>query len=63
MWSSVDAIKRLDGVRGLGVVELDGGDIVRHPMIREILRRYKGERDEPEEAPVSATECVLQEMA
>lgn len=58
-----DAMDRLEGVCGLGLVTLNGGDIVRHPMIREILRRYKGERNEPEEVVISATECVLQEMA
>lgn len=57
-----DAMTRLDGIQGLGIVNLDGGDIVRHPMIREIIRRYKGERNEPEEVAISATECVLQEM-
>lgn len=58
-----DAIKRLDGIRGLGIVEMDGGDIVRNPMIREILKRYKGEEESiEEEAPVTATECILQEM-
>lgn len=59
-----DAMDRLEGIRGLGLVTLNGDDIVRHPMIREILRRYKGERPErEEEAPVSATNCMLEAMA
>lgn len=35
-----DAISRLDGMDGIGIVRLDDKDIVRHPMIGEILRRY-----------------------
>jgi phosphate starvation-inducible PhoH-like protein len=38
-----DAMNRLQGVQGLGIVNMDGEDIVRHPMIKEILKRYKGE--------------------
>jgi len=55
-----DAMKRLDGLHGLGITRLDREDIVRHPMIREILRRYQDGAEE--ETPVSATQCILQEM-
>jgi phosphate starvation-inducible PhoH-like protein len=39
----LDAIQRLDGIDGVGVVELTGRDIVRHRLVREIVRAY----DEP----------------
>lgn len=35
-----DAKKRLDGVRGIGVFEFGMEDIVRNPIIGEILNRY-----------------------
>ena len=36
-----DAIRLLDGVRGVGFVELGVDDIVRHPMMKEIILRYE----------------------
>lgn len=36
-----DAKKRLDGVKGVGVFEFGMEDIVRNPIITEILRRYE----------------------
>ena len=36
-----DAKKRLDGVRGIGVFEFGHEDIVRNPIIGEILNRYE----------------------
>ncbi|MFO1096472.1 MAG: PhoH family protein [Planctomycetaceae bacterium] len=36
----LDAIHRLDGIEGVGVVELTGRDIVRHRLVREIVRAY-----------------------
>ena len=35
-----DAKKRLEGVKGIGVFEFGNEDIVRNPIIGEILRRY-----------------------
>lgn len=35
-----DAKKRLTGVNGIGVFEFGNGDIVRNPIIGEILQRY-----------------------
>ena len=35
-----DAKKRLEGVRGIGVFEFGSDDIVRNPIISEILNRY-----------------------
>jgi phosphate starvation-inducible PhoH-like protein len=36
-----DAKKRLDGVKGVGVFEFGMEDIVRNPIITEILKRYE----------------------
>ncbi len=35
-----DAKKRLEGVKGIGVFEFSSQDIVRNPIIGEILNRY-----------------------
>ena len=35
-----DAKKRLDGLNSVGVFEFDSSDIVRNPIIGEILNRY-----------------------
>jgi phosphate starvation-inducible PhoH-like protein len=35
-----DAKKRLEGVKGIGVFEFGNQDIVRNPIIGEILNRY-----------------------
>jgi phosphate starvation-inducible PhoH-like protein len=36
-----DAIQRLDGAPGIEIVELDPTQVIRHPMIAEIDRRYE----------------------
>jgi phosphate starvation-inducible PhoH-like protein len=36
-----DAKKRLEGVRGVGIFEFGNQDIVRNPIITEILKRYE----------------------
>ncbi|QDT31594.1 PhoH family protein [Thalassoglobus polymorphus] len=36
-----DAIRRLGQIRGVGVVELSGSDIVRHRLVREIVQAYE----------------------
>lgn len=36
----VDAVRRLRGLRGVGIVELDESDIVRHRLVQEIVRAY-----------------------
>jgi phosphate starvation-inducible PhoH-like protein len=37
-----DAIERLEGIDNLGIVELDGQAIVRHPIVMAIDERYAG---------------------
>lgn len=39
----VDAMRRLNGIRGLAHVELSNSDIVRHPLVREIVAAYEAE--------------------
>jgi len=38
----MDAVSRLRGFQGVGVVELDKRDIVRHPLVESIVRAYEG---------------------
>jgi phosphate starvation-inducible PhoH-like protein len=37
----MDAIHRLSDIEGVGVVELTGRDIVRHRLVREIVKAYE----------------------
>lgn len=37
-----DAVHRLGGIPGVAIVELSGQDIVRHRLVREIVRAYDG---------------------
>ncbi len=36
----IDGLERLRGIRGFAAVELSQADIVRHPMVQEIVRAY-----------------------
>jgi phosphate starvation-inducible protein PhoH and related proteins len=38
------AATRLAGIDGVGVVELDETDVVRHPLVAKIVRAYAAER-------------------
>ncbi len=40
----IDAVERLRPVTGVGVVELTGADIVRHPLVRRIVAAYDVDR-------------------
>jgi phosphate starvation-inducible PhoH-like protein len=37
----IDVMQRLSGLKGVGVVEFKGGDIVRHPIIESVLRELE----------------------
>lgn len=37
----MDAVRRLRGFEGVGVVEFTGKDIVRHPLVAQIVRAYE----------------------
>jgi len=38
-----DAVARLRGIDGLGIMHLDETDIVRHPLVQSIVKAYDGE--------------------
>lgn len=38
----VDALQRLGRIKGIATVRLDEKDIVRHPLVQEIVRAYEG---------------------
>jgi phosphate starvation-inducible PhoH-like protein len=44
-----DAMDRLDGIERVGIVEMTGRDIVRHRLVKEIVRAY--EKDGPAPRP------------
>ena len=37
----IDAVSRLDNVTGVGISELTGEDVVRHPVVARILKAYE----------------------
>jgi phosphate starvation-inducible PhoH-like protein len=37
-----DAVQRLEGVEGIGVVRFGAGDVVRHPIVGRIVEAYEG---------------------
>ncbi len=37
----VDAVRRLQGLRGVSIVELDESDIVRHRLVQDIVQAYE----------------------
>ena len=38
----LDAVQRLRGFEGVGVVEFSADDVVRHPLVAQIIRAYQG---------------------
>jgi len=42
-----DAVEKLRGIKGIGLVELERGDIVRHRLVQNIVNAY--ERRSPDE--------------
>jgi phosphate starvation-inducible PhoH-like protein len=39
-----DAVRKLQGVEGVGTVHLDATDVVRHPVVSRIVNAYGGDR-------------------
>src|SRR5204863_10116494 len=37
----VDALRKLRGIKGIGIVELEKGDIVRHRLVQNIVNAYE----------------------
>ncbi len=46
-----DAVERLARVEGVAVVNFNGKDIVRHPLVTRIINAYDKKQDEPSEEP------------
>lgn len=44
-----DAIERLHGVKGIGIVEFNDHDIVRHPLVKHIVAAYRQKTEKSEE--------------
>jgi phosphate starvation-inducible PhoH-like protein len=40
----IDATRRLGGIKGIGVVELERQDIVRHRLVQNIVNAYGQEK-------------------
>lgn len=40
----LEARRRFDGIKGIGIVELTETDVVRHPLVIEIIKAYNSER-------------------
>ncbi|VED27762.1 PhoH family protein [Staphylococcus warneri] len=38
-----EAVKKLHGVKGINIMNLDQDDVVRHPLVSKIIDRYEGE--------------------
>jgi phosphate starvation-inducible PhoH-like protein len=36
-----DAVRRLRGFEGVSVIEFSSRDVVRHPLVRQIIRAYE----------------------
>lgn len=53
----LQALRILKGVKGIGVIEYEKKDIVRHPLVQRIVDAYeKREKDDPEADPQSMME-------
>ena len=37
-----EAIKKLQGVKGISILQLEQSDVVRHPLVSKIINRYEG---------------------
>lgn len=42
----IQAVEILEGVKGIGFVELDEKDVVRHPLVKDIIKAYKSHNDQ-----------------
>lgn len=47
----VEAVEVLQGVKGIGFVELDSKDVVRHRLVKRIIDAYQKHDDEQQETP------------
>jgi len=51
----VDAMQRLSGIKGLAMVRLDQGDIVRHRLVQNIVQAYAPSSEQGLQGPDAAT--------
>jgi phosphate starvation-inducible PhoH-like protein len=59
-----DAIHILKGIKGIGIVQLDAADVVRHKLVRDIIVAYdKHEGNEKEPTPQQSREGHLPDLA
>ena len=59
-----DAIHILKGIKGIGIVQLDAADVVRHKLVRDIIVAYdKHEGKEKEPTPQQSREGHLPDLA
>ncbi|MCR9248450.1 MAG: PhoH family protein [bacterium] len=49
-----DAVRRLRNVNGIGIVELDASDVVRHAVVSRIVQAYGSRPGTPDAAPEAA---------
>jgi phosphate starvation-inducible PhoH-like protein len=40
-----DAVGKLRGIKGIGLVELERGDIVRHRLVQNIVNAYERQKE------------------
>ncbi|MHC4263622.1 MAG: PhoH family protein [Planctomycetota bacterium] len=61
----VDGVRRLKGFAGIGVVEFGSRDIVRHPLVEQIVRAYEGASHEGGDGEVESVDksCLLRSLA
>jgi phosphate starvation-inducible PhoH-like protein len=59
----VDAVRRVRGFAGVGVVEFTGRDIVRHPLVEQIVRAYEGPAREGPSREATAREASAREAS
>lgn len=43
----MDAVRRLRGFEGVGVIEFTGKDIVRHPLVAQVVKAYERQTETP----------------
>jgi len=36
-----EALSKLEGLKGIGIVTLDGRDVIRHPLVKQIIKAYE----------------------
>ena len=52
----VDALRVLEGIEGIGVMRFTERDVVRHPLVSEIIRAYERHGPAPARRPAPASE-------